>query len=114
MTFGRVSETSHEYRVLLVRDCQYVATYIYAPVLSNVPPEVPPDEGIAISVIEGLVLRMLVARGPNGHVRQADSIGIVIYRVVEVLVSWKAWHLPHLFGDQDVQSECDGFRHTVL
>lgn len=79
-----------------------VATYVDAPVLANVSPEVPPHISIAIGVVEGFVLGVFVRHGPDGHVGQADGVGIVVDGVVEVLVAREARGDAELFDDEDV------------
>lgn len=89
-------------------------TYIQTPVLSHIPPKVPPNESIAIGMIESFVLRMLLSDGPYRHVGDTLGSRFIVAGVVEELVAWEAWNLAQFFADQHVERERDGFGHSIL
>ena len=82
---------------------QYV-TYIHAKVLAEFPEEVPPDESVAVNMVECFVFRMFLGGSPHRDVCQAYGVRAIIDGIIEVFVPGKARYLSKLFADQHVES----------
>lgn len=87
--------------------------YLEPEVSSKPRPEILPDDVIAVVMVEGLVLRVLLCRGPHAHIGNAWRVRLIVYGVVEELVSREVGHLASFLAEGKVEGDREPERHAV-
>jgi hypothetical protein len=63
-------------------------------------PDILPDKHVSVRVVERLILCIGRGHGPDGEVRQARGVGVVIDRVPKVLIAREVRWLLKLMADE--------------